>query len=79
MDTTIETLLASVEAEANRIKAARIEQARHDYNRGMEDCRAGIYEKWYRYNHSDDGRAYDTGWMEQNRETKVENIKFVNY
>ncbi len=79
MDTTFETLRAEIEADADKIKAARIEQARHDYERGKEDCKIGVYDKWYRYNHADDGRAYDAGWMEQNRDTKVENVQFINY
>ena len=32
-----------------------------DEQRGYIDRIAGFYDKWYRYNRSDDGAAYDTG------------------
>ena len=25
----------------------RVETARHDYNCGMRDCKAGIFDKWF--------------------------------
>lgn len=34
----------------------------HDALQGMEDCKLGIYDKWFRYHRSDDGAAYDKGW-----------------
>lgn len=32
-----------------------------DYNAGRRDRMVGYYDKWYRYNHCADGRAYDAG------------------
>ena len=26
-----------------------MKQLRHDYVKGMEDCKSGIYDKWFRY------------------------------
>lgn len=52
--------------------------ARHDYVKGEQDCKAGIYDKWFRYHRDDDGRAYDMGWMEQNQISQVEKIIFLN-
>jgi len=34
----------------------------NDFNFGKRDKKAGFYDKWYRYNHSDDGAAYDAGF-----------------
>ena len=35
--------------------------AHNDAEYGRRDRMAGYYDKWYRYNHSDDGAAYDAG------------------
>ena len=32
-----------------------------DEQRGYKDRLAGFYDKWYRYNRTDDGAAYDRG------------------
>ena len=32
-----------------------------DEERGYKDRLAGYYDKWFRYNRSDDGAAYDRG------------------
>jgi len=32
-----------------------------DRDAGFRDRMAGFYDKWYRYNHSDNGKAYDEG------------------
>lgn len=32
-----------------------------DIRKGFQDRNAGYYDKWYRYNRKDDGRAYDAG------------------
>lgn len=37
------------------------ETAEHDIIKGFEDRMVGYYDKWYRYNHADEGRAYDEG------------------
>jgi hypothetical protein len=46
-----------------------------DFIKGQEDCKMGIYDKWYRYNHN--GVEYDKGWMEQNKETQNEVVIFI--
>lgn len=49
----------------------------HDYEQGINDCKCGIYDKWFRYNHKDEGQAYDLGWMFQNQTTKNEKVLFI--
>jgi hypothetical protein len=44
---------------------------------GARDCRCGIYDKWYRYNTIDDGKAYDDGWVEQNKITQNDEVRFL--
>ena len=51
--------------------------ALQDFRKGIIDCKAGIYDKWYRYNRKDDGAAYDKGWMRQNKTTMVEHVEFI--
>lgn len=43
----------------NRTKNWTTEQ--RDEDRGYKDRLSGHYDKWYRYNRSDDGAAYDRG------------------
>lgn len=38
-----------------------METQRKDEAKGYKDRIAGYYDKWYRYNRSDDGAAYDAG------------------
>ena len=38
-----------------------LKTARHDIELGYKDRSVGYYDKWYRYNHADEGRAYDLG------------------
>ena len=45
-------------AEVDKMEADR--QAK-DEKAGYRDRMAGYYDKWYRYNRSDDGAAYDRG------------------
>ena len=35
--------------------------AEHDIQMGYKDRMVGYYDKWYRYSHADEGRAYDLG------------------
>lgn len=65
--------LELIQLEADRRKAV----AQADFNIAKRDCKNGIYDKWYRYNRKDEGYAYDLGWMEQNKETQVENVTFL--
>ena len=38
-----------------------LETAEKDIRAGYKDRMVGYYDKWYRYNHADEGRAYDLG------------------
>lgn len=73
MGVTFEELQMSIVAEAK----AKIRQAKHNYKQAEEDCKNGIYDKWFRYHRKDDGMAYDLGWMNQNKTTQNETVKFV--
>jgi hypothetical protein len=33
-----------------------------DFENGQKDKKAGYYDKWYRWNRKDDGKAYDDGF-----------------
>lgn len=70
---TINDYIKEIRKSAER----RIEAERHNYERGKSDCKAGYYDKWYRYNTAQDGRAYDLGWTEQNAETQNETVQFI--
>jgi hypothetical protein len=41
------------------------------------DCQLGIYDKWYRYNHKDNGAAYNTAWMDANKVYQNDNVQFI--
>lgn len=36
----------------------------NDIQRGLQDAKYGIYDKFFRYNRNDDGAAYDKGWQQ---------------
>lgn len=44
--------------EFQKITSANYEK---DKQRGYEDRKIGYYDKWYRYNRLDEGKAYDEG------------------
>ena len=45
-----------------RFTEEQVEEMREaDRKRGYEDRKAHVYDKWYRYNRFDDGKAYDEG------------------
>ena len=50
-----------------------------DYAKGVEDCKHGVYDKWYRYNHPFDGYAYDLGWRSQNSITQNDVVTFIEF
>ena len=56
---------------------SKVRTAEKDYEMGKEDCKRGVYDKWYRYNHKDDGRAYDLGWMAENKVVQNEVVRFI--
>lgn len=41
-----------------------------DVMHGMMDAKGGVYDKWYRHHRSDNGAAYDAGWMSAKEEGK---------
>ena len=55
----------------------RCRTAEKDYYQGCDDCRKGIYDKWYRYNRCDEGQAYDAGWMYENIKVQNEIVIFI--
>lgn len=63
--------------QLNKQHQERIEIAKNDYEKGRIDCRAGIYDKFYRYNRTDDGQSYDLGWTNENEFIKNETVKFL--
>ena len=52
------------------ITEAYIETAIKDITRGFKERMVGWYDKWYRYNHADQGRAYDEGQKRATLEPK---------
>lgn len=49
-----------------------------DFEAGQRDRRFGIYDKWYRYNHRDEGKAYDEGWQSVKEKDKWNKLTFLN-
>lgn len=74
---TLQDLLASIDIEALNKKAV----AEMDYTAGEADCKAGIYDEWYRFKRTDDGLAYNLGWMHANRTVKnvKSKVSFIDY
>ena len=66
-------MVIGIEHEAEE----RIVCALKHYEAGKRDCKNGIYDKWYRYNTHQDGRAYDIGWTEANEEIQNETVRFL--
>lgn len=54
-------LYAGQRMTREEIDEAYLETARKDVKNGYDERSAGYYDKWYRYNHADEGRAYDIG------------------
>ena len=52
------------------IDNAYIDTAMRDIQCGYNDRVVGYYDKWYRYNHADEGRAYDIGVREATKSPK---------
>lgn len=70
---TLDKMVLGIKHEADE----RIAQTLKHYEASKRDCENGIYDKWYRYNTYQDGRAYDIGWMEVNEEVQNENVRFL--
>lgn len=54
-------LYANEKMTKEDIDRAYMETAAKDIQYGYEQRAVGYYDKWYRYNRADDGRAYDLG------------------
>ena len=50
-----------------------------DFAKGVADCKHGIYDKWFRYNHPNDGYAYNLGWCCQNYITQNDAVLFIEH
>lgn len=55
--------------EVDKMERERIER---DWKAGHNDRMAGYYDKWYRYNRRDNGKAYDEGQQEALKNPKCE-------
>jgi hypothetical protein len=54
------------------------ERIKKDIEAGRRDRMAGYYDKWYRYNRSDDGAAYDKGQqIAMKNKTCPPDVKFI--
>ena len=60
-----------------RRRVFNISRALRDQEYARMDCIAGIYDKSYRYNRTDDGQAYDEAWQAQNQITQNETVRFL--
>ncbi len=60
-----------------RRRVFNISRALRDQEYARMDCIAGIYDKFYRYNRTDDGQAYDKAWRAQNQITQNETVTFL--
>lgn len=60
-------LYANEKMTKDDIDKAYMETAAKDIQWGYEQRAVGYYDKWYRYNRADEGRAYDLGcWLAAN-------------
>lgn len=61
VDGEVRYLIGGKSYTEGELQALREETARKDEQAGYNDRRVGVYDKWYRYNRTDDGAAYDRG------------------
>lgn len=71
----IEPRLDQISERKRRVFAAS--KVLRDQASARRDCIAGIYDKFYRYNRTDDGQAYDEAWQAQNQITQNETVRFL--
>lgn len=60
-----------------RRRVFNISKALRDREYARMDCIAGVYDRFYRYNRTDDGEAYDKAWQAQSRITRNETVRFL--
>ena len=74
-DNNIEDRLEQIVKRRRRV--FNIARALRDQESARMDCIDGIYDKFYRYNRTDDGQAYDKAWRAQNQITRNETVTFL--
>ena len=74
-DNNIEDRLEQIIKRRRRV--FNIARALRDQEYARMDCIDGIYDKFYRYNRTDDGQAYDKAWRAQNQITQNETVTFL--
>ena len=74
-DNNIEDRLEQIIKRRRRV--FNISRALRDQESARMDCIDGIYDKFYRYNRTDDGQAYDKAWRAQNQITRNETVTFL--
>lgn len=74
-DNNIEDRLEQITKRRRRV--FNISRALRDQESARMDCIDGIYDKFYRYNRTDDGQAYDKAWRAQNQITRNETVTFI--
>lgn len=74
-DNNIEDRLEQIVKRRRRV--FNIARALRDQESARMDCIGGIYDKFYRYNRTDDGQAYDKAWRAQNQITRNETVTFL--
>ena len=74
-DNNIEDRLEQIIKRRRRV--FNIARALRDQEYARMDCIDGIYDKFYRYNRTDDGQAYDKAWRAQNQITRNETVTFL--
>ena len=74
-DNNIEDRLEQIIKRRRRV--FNISRALRDQEYARMDCIGGIYDKFYRYNRTDDGQAYDKAWRAQNQITRNETVTFL--
>ena len=74
-DNNIEDRLEQIIKRRRRV--FNIARALRDQEYARMDCIDGIYDKFYRYNRTDGGQAYDKAWRAQNQITRNETVTFL--
>ena len=74
-DNNIEDRLEQIIKRRRRV--FNISRALRDQEFGRMDCIGGIYDKFYRYNRTDGGQAYNKAWLAQNQIPRNETVTFL--
>lgn len=49
-----------------------------DFENGQKDKKAGYYDKWYRWNRNDDGKAYNDGFNSVSTDVEINIIECMH-